>query len=282
MELLAERLRRQGDLISRAELSAFDVDGREIRLIDTSRGIRNPQWMDATLSILSDPEGPYGDEEIEGALLRYKYRTGGIGGDNLKLRAAVVHQAPMILLRKIRQSWFRPLFPVYAIADDPVRQEFVIALDESMTLIANPTNPTVDERRYGERIAKIRIHQPEFRGRVLVAYERQCSVCTLKHPELLDAAHIVPDGQPLGQPLVINGIALCKLHHAAYDQNLIGLDPDHRVHVNGELLLEVDGPMLKHGLQEMHGRTLQLPRRRPDRPDRERLALRFAEFRAAG
>ena len=73
----------------------------------------------------------------------------------------------------------------------------------------------------------------------------------LHHGSLLDAAHIVPDTEPAGIPTTPNGLALCKIHHAAYDQNMLGVSPDYKVSINREVLAEVDGPMLKHGLQEM-------------------------------
>ena len=282
MAALAERAARNGGVITRRELSAFAVDGQELRLIDISKGIWNPRWMDVTLSITSTPKGPYDDEDVEGGLLRYRYRAGSTSGDNTKLRAAVGTGVPLILFRWIADGLYVPVFPVFAVADDPAERSIMVALDESLRFIADLQDSSEDQRRYAERVARVRLHQPEFRGRVIVAYERQCGICQLKHPELLDAAHIVPDGRPTGQPVVPNGIALCKIHHAAYDENLVGIDPDFRVHVNSSLLLETDGPMLKHGLQEMHGRTLTLPTRRADRPDPERLAIRFAEFQQAG
>jgi len=52
------------------------------------------------------------------------------------------------------------------------------------------------------------------------------------------------------------------------------------VQLDAELLAEVDGPMLRHGLQEMHGRTLVLPARAGDRPDRDALAWRYEQFTA--
>ena len=116
----------------------------------------------------------------------------------------------------------------------------------------------------------------------MVAYSQKCTICDLQHPELLDAAHIIPDGEPLGAPVVENGLSLCKIHHAAYDREFLGIDPDHQVHINQALLIEQDGPMLKHGLQEMHGRAITLPKRAAHHPDRDRLALRFERFRAAG
>jgi len=115
------------------------------------------------------------------------------------------------------------------------------------------------------------------------AYEAQCAVCSLGHGALLDAAHIVPDGEPLGEPVTRNGLALCKIHHAAYDQNILGISPDRVIFINEAVLREVDGPMLKHGIQNFHGETLRkLPARRDEQPDPDRLALRFDDFRKAG
>ena len=279
---LEDRVRRNGGVISRKELSAFEVSGQVHRLIDVAKGIWNPRDMAVTLSIVSTPRGPYDDEEVEDGLLRYRYREGSTAGDNSKLRAAADTGVPLILLRWIDDGLYVPVFPVFVVADIPATRSVMVALDESLRFIAKVEHPTDDQRRYVERIAKVRLHQPEFRGRVLVAYRRQCSICELKHPELLDAAHIVADGEPLGQPIVVNGLSLCKLHHAAYDQNFMGIDPNSKVHINRSLLEETDGPMLRHGLQEMHGRILDLPARRADRPDKGRLAIRFDEFRNAG
>jgi hypothetical protein len=58
---------------------------------------------------------------------------------------------------------------------------------------------------------------------VLRAYRDCCAVCRLRHEELLDAAHILPDGHPRGEPVVRNGLALCKLHHAAFDRHILGI-----------------------------------------------------------
>jgi putative restriction endonuclease len=74
---------------------------------------------------------------------------------------------------------------------------------------------------------------------------------------------------------------MCKIHHSAHDANIIGVDPDARVHVRKDILLEKDGPMLKHGLQDMAGNRLILPRKAALRPNPEFLAERYARFRAA-
>jgi len=84
--------------------------------------------------------------------------------------------------------------------------------------------------------------------------------------------------EQLGQPVVPNGLPLTKLHHAAFDAYLIGIDPDFRIHVSDRLLEIHEGPFLELGLKGIAGPVIQLPRRNDDRPDRDRLALQFEQF----
>ena len=156
----------------------------------------------------------------------------------------------------------------------------MLALDNVVRVLG--TSEALVERRYAERVVRQRPHQAEFRGRVLRAYATQCAVCNLRLGRLLEAGHIVADRDQAGDPVVTNGLSLCTIHHAAYDADLVGVSPDYVVEVNHDLLVQIDGPMLRHGLQEMHGRPLTVSERRRDRPDRDRLALRFDAFRAAG
>jgi putative restriction endonuclease len=86
------------------------------------------------------------------------------------------------------------------------------------------------ERRYALRAVKQRLHQASFREAVITAYNGRCALSRLPEPLLLDAAHIVADkDEQLGHPVVPNGIPLSKIHHAAFDAHLIGIDPDYRV-----------------------------------------------------
>jgi putative restriction endonuclease len=117
---------------------------------------------------------------------------------------------------------------------------------------------------------------------VLQAYETQCAICRLKHADLLDAAHIIRDADEGGLPVVPNGLSLCKIHHAAYDRNIIGVSPDLVIKVREDILAEVDGPMLKHGIQAMQGVQLTVPRQRTAQPNRENVEQRYQEFLAAG
>jgi putative restriction endonuclease len=103
----------------------------------------------------------------------------------------------------------------------------------------------------------------------------------LPEPLLLDAAHIVADNdERFGQPVVPNDIPLSKIHHAAFDAHLIGIDAAYRLHVSERLLGQNDGPMLE-ALKRLHGGTIHRPNRAKDLPDRNKLALRFERFMAA-
>ena len=104
-------------------------------------------------------------------------------------------------------------------------------------------------------------------------------MCNLHHRQLLDAAHIIPDSDDDGVPIVTNGLSLCKIHHAAFDCNLLGIDSDYVVHVREDILHESDGPMLQHGLKELDSVHIILPHRRKDWPDPEFLDRRYQFFR---
>ena len=125
---------------------------------------------------------------------------------------------------------------------------------------------------------QVRLHQASFRERVLDAYRTHCAMCRLKHRELLDAAHIIPDSNPDGRPEVSNGLSLCKIHHAAFDRGIIGVRPVYVIEVREDVLREEDGPMLKYGSQALHNYTLLLPSRAADRPSKIALERRYQSF----
>lgn len=269
----------QSDL-SRAELENYHFGDERIPLLDTARGIRNPRDFSSTLTIMTSVSSPYGSETISrDGVVRYSYQSRD-GGDNVKLRHAYERQDPLVYFKGVRPGAFVAHYPVYVIGDDQAAREFLIGLDETMRFFGDPLHMTNDERRYAERIVRQRLHQPVFRARVMHAYLSTCAVCRLKHAELLDAAHIISDADVEGLAHVTNGIALCKIHHAAYDRNLLGITPEYEIRIDEDLLSEIDGPMLRHGLQDMHGTLLTIPEKRAEQPSREALEARFAEFAA--
>jgi len=109
----------------------------------------------------------------------------------------------------------------------------------------------------------------DFRRRVLSAYDHRCAACGVQL-ELIDAAHIVPVSYMSSTDKTANGVALCKLHHAAFDRNLISFDERYKMEVND---LEVERLMdanLAGGIKEFkkHLKTaIILPADRRDYPD---------------
>lgn len=200
--------------------------------------------------------------------------------DNRWLREAMEHQVPAIYFLGIAPGRYQALLPIYIIGWDPQSLKAQIAFGISEREALQPPE-TVNERRYALRAVKQRLHQASFRMAVIAAYDGRCAVSGLRELALLDAAHIVADKDALlGQPVVTNGIPLSKIHHAAFDAHLIGIDPDCRVHVSERLLAQRDGPMLE-ALKQLQSKALILPSRRQDRPDRDRLAMRFERFKSA-
>jgi putative restriction endonuclease len=226
-------------------------------------------------------------------LMHYRYRgTNPNHPENVGLRKAMVRGTPLIYFHAILPGRYIAVWPVFIVGDDPGGLVFSVAVDDQAYLkayaraasdgfrIGEPEDE--GRRRYVTTIVVQRLHQRGFRERVLEAYSRQCSLCRLRHVELLDAAHIIPDGDPGGEPVVENGIALCKLHHAAFDGFFLGIRPDYVVEVRKDILNEHDGPMLLHGLQGLHGTKILLPRSARQRPDRHRLEERFERFLTTG
>lgn len=196
---------------------------------------------------------------------------------------------PLVYLHGIDEGIYVPAWPVFIVADDPRELTFTAAVDDALALRnlgALTAHDSVQDdsdirRGYITRLVRQRIHQQAFRERVLQAYRQQCALCRLKHGVLLDAAHIVPDSDPEGEPVTSNGISLCKLHHAAFDRNFLAIRPDYIVEIRPDLLDETDGPMLKHGLQGLHLAAMDLPRRNEQKPNKIALANRYERFKAA-
>ena len=202
---------------------------------------------------------------------------------NRWLREASEKQIPIIYLLGIAPGVYQALIPAFVEGCDLNARKAKIFFgkpDKPGHIIGEI--PTSEERRYAFRMNKTRIHQGQFRESILAAYKGRCALSGIPEKHLLDAAHIIPDQNlELGQPIISNGLLLSKIHHAAFDRHLIGIDPDYGLHVSKRLLDQNDGPILE-GLKQLGGTKLRLPTRERDYPDRERLAKRYDEFRQWG
>lgn len=263
----------------------FAFRGHRVPFLNYQKGIYRAavQRGPAALSINTSFRSPYDDEPLEDGF-RYAYRAGSIDqADNLALRAAYSLGVPLVYFIGTRPGWYRPFYPYFITGDDPGARQVVVTpgaligpVDEQVPVLLE----TSTERRYAVREVRVRLHQARFRGLVLPAYRDQCAICRLREIQLLDAAHIAADVDPMGSPEISNGLSLCTIHHRAYDQDLVGVSPDYTVHVARRLQEDEDGSMLDL-LKGSHGAALALPRRKASQPNRELLQVRFDRFRDA-
>jgi putative restriction endonuclease len=273
----------------------FVFNGDRIPLINPQRGIFKPQQMRFLLSIKTVFPKPGGkvwyddqrevhrqiftsNETIDYAFMGQDPNA----ADNRWLREAFENQVPIIYFLGIAPGRYQAVLivPTFVTGWDAgaLKAQIAFGAPEQEALVP-PGNAL--ERRYALRAVKQRLHQASFREAVIAAYNGRCALSGLPESLLLDAAHIVADkDEQFGQPVVPNGIPLSKIHHAAFDAHLIGIDPDYRLHVSERLLGQRDGPMLE-ALKRLNGGTIHLPNRDKDQPDRDRLALRFERFKAA-
>ena len=191
--------------------------------------------------------------------------------------------APLVYFVATRPGFYELTYPCYVTSDDPAARAVVLTTGHMVGMpptarLISPTTRSSAATQSGR--PKVRLHQARFRGRVVPAYSNQCSICRLKEPRLLDAAHIVPDGDSRGVAGVANGLCLCTIHHRAFDERLVGITPDYEIRVHPRLLDEEDGPMLDV-LKRAHATLLTVPARRSERPYRELLAIRFDRFASA-
>ncbi len=279
-----------GDVLPSSVLrQGFPFGDEHIKLMGP-QGIFKPRILpEIPLSITTAPpkpgkQAPYEDRIGRDGIIEYKYR----GEDprhheNVGLREALKRKTPLIYFYGLSPGNYVAEWPVFVVGDDPASLTFKVQVDDPGVL-SEPAEAHVGEgaferRRYITTTFQRRLHQRSFRERVMRAYRKSCAVCRLRHEELLDAAHIIEDKHPSGQPIVTNGLALCKLHHAAFDSCVLGIRPDYSIEVRTDVLKEKDGPMLVHGIQDCHGREIVKPRHREEWPDPERLAERYDRFR---
>lgn len=291
-----EHVRRLSDVyghLTADELKpGFVFEGERFPLVNPQRGIFKPRQMQYLLSIKTVFPRPgarvwYDDQRdvhrqiYEGdEMVDYDFMgQNPEAADNRWLRDAFENEIPVIYFLGVAPGRYQAMLPAFISGWDAIALKARVAfgMPERDALVPPENAP---ERRYALRAVKQRLHQASFREAVIAAYDGRCALSGLPEQRLLDAAHIVSDkNERMGQPIVPNGLPLSKIHHAAFDAHLIGIDPDYRLHVSDRLLYQKDGPMLE-ALKQLNGQALHLPNRVKDRPDRDRLAVRFERFKA--
>jgi len=269
----------------------FAARGRRFLFASAAEGIFRPAGMSGLLSVKTVVPKPKGriwhhdqaSPELTTVGDTISYAFTGADPENTRnqwLRQAMEDQLPLIYFFGVAPGFYEPLFPAFVTEWQPEKLRCGLSFSAATPIEASMTEASL-ERRYALRSIRQRLHQAVFRERVLAAYGHRCALSGLPEPRLIDAAHIVPDDEELGQPDVRNGICMSKIHHAAFDAGLIGIDPDFIVHVSERLLAIHDGPLLEQSLKALAGQKLRMPADALAIPDRNRLSFRFELFRSA-
>jgi len=287
-----EHVRRLGETVTSSDIKAgFMFNGERIPLVNPQRGIFKPRQMQHLLSIRTVFPKPgakiwyddqkqvhrqifEGEESVDYAFMG----NNPDAAENRWLRDAMEMQKPLIYFLGVSPGNYQAVMPIYVTGWDArsLKAQVTFGLPGEAKL---EMPASAFERKYALREIKQRLHQASFREAVITAYNGRCALSGFPEPLLLDAAHIISDkDEHFGQPVVPNGLPLSKIHHAAFDSHLIGIDPDFKIHVSKRLLDLNDGPMLE-ALKQLHHRSIHLPGRMKDYPDRSRLERRFQEFR---
>ena len=283
------------DHLTAAELKpGFIFDGERIPLINPQRGIFKPQQMRFLLSIKTvfpKPGGKVwyddqrdvhrqifeGDETIDYAFMGQDPDA----ADNRWLREAFENRIPIIYFLGIAPGRYQAMLPSFISGWDGKALKARVAFGA-----ARPRGPDAARDRARTSLCPASRQAeaapsliPRGCHHRLQRASARCRDCQSRCYSTRRISSRIRTNE-LGQPVVPNGIPLSKIHHAAFDAHLIGIDPDYRLHVSERLLGQNDGPMLE-ALKRLNGGTIHLPVRAKDRPDRDRLALRFERFKAA-
>jgi putative restriction endonuclease len=223
----------------------------------------------------------YEDELLDGAnAFKYDYAPQTREHENDGLKRLMASQTPVILLKQVKpkpRPEYMVVAPLYVDDFNDQRRQFILSTRASAVLQPSSEEPLVVReiiRAYGETTVRTRLHQAYFRRDVLTVYQGRCTVCELRIRPLLQGAHIVPDAAAEGVAAVQNGLALCSLHHAAYDRNVLQITPDYQIRIAGEWIKTSD-PFAQLALADFDGRRLTLPRDSTHHPKREFLARRY-------
>lgn len=264
----------------------FTVEGQEITLCGRARGIFRPRQMRRGLLSIKTTiprqgrQRRYEDIASDDGFFLYRFMGDDpASADNRALREACEDRAPLIYFHGIAPTLYQPIWPVFITHWNAASLSAQVVPGELQRGVATLSD-AADLRRYAVIEAKRRLHQAVFRELVLEAYRGRCALSNLPERRLLHAAHILPDRDERGQPVVSNGISMSVLHHSAYDLNLLGIDPDGVIHLNRDLLRIHDGPTLA-SLQGLEGGRIHVPDAPGQRPNRDFLAARYEQFRAA-
>jgi putative restriction endonuclease len=266
--------------------NGFLFENQRIQLVGP-QGIFKPKELEeGPLTLTSTIGSPYQDEHLQDEnVISYDYAPPSREYENAATRRHRCSFTPLIYFRQVSEtpSEYVIVAPIYIADDDPGRRKFTLSAVPASLLplpkqaeqaSETPADRPLLQKAYRERTVRERLHQSDFRRQVLQAYRTRCAVCELRMRTLLDGAHITPDSDSKGEPVIQNGLSLCTLHHRAFDQDILLITPDYSVHV-GKVSIDADDQAAAQNIRAFEGKQLWLPKQEELWPDPDRLKARL-------
>jgi len=280
-----------GDTIPSAEIrKGFKVDSESILFENQVQGIFKPKQMkEGVLSIKTTMprDGQiniYNDQLKEDGFYHYSLQTGDPrAGSNKYLWQSKELCQPFIYFHAVAPAVYKALWPCFIKDIFPEQGYSVVSVGKANQSKRSDgefeyTIAGDIESRYLVRESNVRLHQASFRHNVLQAYQNKCAITSLPIPKLIEAAHIIPDKEIGPKQTVSNGIALNRLHHRAYDSQLLGIDPDYKIHLGREFELIEGSDVISNYFSMYEGAKIYVPKNNQLKPDKDYLARRFESF----
>ena len=172
----------------------------------------------------------------------------------------------LILLKlETREAIRQAIIETY-FADKAELIESIIVENRQINTIENVLLQTAENRKIlnTKEIPETPARSAAFRRVIMQLYNYTCAVCRLRILTLdgasgVDAAHIIPfsishdDG-------IGNGLALCKLHHWAFDKGLVSIDDKFCLIISAAFEESGDEAFL---LNRYRSRSILLPKQKP-------------------
>ena len=291
-----ERLSRANGGLTGDQINAgFLFESEYIPLVRRQQGIGKVAAMPHLLSlrtawlksssIYDDQAFAHEQISLSDGEITYDFARGGPDHEaNRHLYNAWELELPIIYFLAIAQGFYHAFMPVWIVDWRPDDGEYgQVRLAFGLPDGDRPVEAA--ERRAGLAVAQRSLRRAHFGERVVHAYRQRCAISgegggktaadRRRARQLLSVLDL--NGARVESRSPSDGVLLTKLHRAAFEANLIGIDADYRVRASQRLLADVDDS-LTAALRDLEGVRIQIPNRPEHHPDRELLDVRFREF----
>ena len=199
--------------------------------------------------------------QIKEEALQHAYINGFAATDKGNQEIAIAFRPDFFI------HYLQNLQQFHDFGESPVDLETLNSVSADPEINEQDITITNTERRTTVVTLRKKLRDVSFRKRVLTAYSSRCAICGMQL-SLVEAAHIVPVHEN-GTEETANGLALCALHHKAYDNSIITVWEDYSIKLSDARVLQLKQNGLDGGLEDFKNNLrpiIHLPPAISDRP----------------